>query len=348
MSFGIDVSHWQGTIDWTKVKASGKEFAIIKAGGSDNGFYTDSKFEENYANAKKAGVLVGTYYFVGSGFTSAEDGIADAKRFLNIIKGKQFEYPVFLDLESTKPSDKAGATEASIAFCETLENAGYYVGIYASDVSGFADRLELSKLDAYDKWVARYGSKPKIVPTYGMWQYSSTGKVDGINGNVDMNESFKDYSAIIKKVELNGLSKSTNVTTLIETPKPVQKPAKDSIDKVVSDIIKGVYGNDPARKNALKAKGYTDAELKDIYAKVNEKMSGENTTTARTITIGSKVKVRSGAVYGGLTSKRGSVIPAWVSNQVCTVQDIKVHNNVEEALIKELISWVAISSLTAV
>lgn len=342
MAFGIDVSHWQGTIDWGTVKASGKSFAIIKAGGSDKGFYTDSKFEENYANAKKAGMPVGAYYFVGPGFLSTEDGLADAKRFIEIIKGKQFEYPVFLDLESTSPSNKAGATEAAIAFCEALENAGYYVGIYASDVSGFADRLELSKLNAYDKWVARYGSKPKVVSAYGMWQYSSTGKVDGINGNVDMNEAFKDYPAIIKKAGLNGFSKTANTT-----PKPSQKPAKDSIDTVVADIIKGVYGNDPARRNTLKAKGYTDAELKDIYAKVTAKMGGKP-TPAKTVVVGSKVKVRPGAVYGGLTSKRGSVIPSWVSNQTCTVQDIKTHNNVKEALIKELISWVAVKDLTVV
>ncbi|MBR6385651.1 MAG: hypothetical protein IKS03_05995, partial [Ruminococcus sp.] len=92
------------------------------------------------------------------GCTSKADGIADAKRFLEIIKGKTFEYPVYIDLEATSPSNRNGATEACIGFCETMENAGYYCGIYASDVSGFNDRLILSKLDKFDKWVARYGS----------------------------------------------------------------------------------------------------------------------------------------------------------------------------------------------
>ena len=113
---GIDVSHWQGAIDWTRVKAAGIQFAIIKSGGSDDGFYTDPRWEENYRNAKANGVAVGAYYFVGPGCTSAADGKADAERFLAQLKGKQLEYPVFIDLEATAPSAKAGATEATIAF----------------------------------------------------------------------------------------------------------------------------------------------------------------------------------------------------------------------------------------
>lgn len=203
---GIDVSHWQDDIDWDKVSKSGIKFAIIKAGGSDDGFYTDSKFEENYQDAKNNGVPVGAYYFVGPGFLSEEDGIADANRFLKIIEGKTFEMPIALDLESTSPDNKVGVTEAAIAFCETLENAGYYVVIYASDISGFKDRLVLNKLESYDKWVACYGSEPTYVDDYGIWQYTSEGSVYGINGNVDMNKAYKDYPSIIKESGLNGFS----------------------------------------------------------------------------------------------------------------------------------------------
>ena len=221
MKKGIDVSVHQGDIDWKTVKNSGITFAIIKAGGSDAGFYKDSKFEKNYTNAKAVGMPVGAYYYVGSGCTSKADGIADAKRFLEIIKGKTFEYPVYIDLEATSPSAKACATEACIGFCETMENAGYYCGIYASDVSGFNDRLDLSGLSKFDKWVARYGSKPVVVKSYGIWQKSDSGRINGINGNVDLDEAYKDYPTIIKNAGLNGFKKPEN-----PAPSPTQeKPA---------------------------------------------------------------------------------------------------------------------------
>ena len=220
MKNGIDVSVYQGNIDWKAVRNSGIEFAIIRAGGSDSGFYKDSKFEQNYANAKAVGMPIGAYYFVGSGCTSKADGIADAKRFLEIIKGKTFEYPVYIDLEATSPSNRNGATEACIGFCETMENAGYYCGIYASDVSGFNDRLDLSRLSKFDKWVARYGSKPVVVKSYGIWQKSDSGRISGINGNVDLDEAYMDYTTIIKNAGLNGFKKPENPAPVQEKPAP--------------------------------------------------------------------------------------------------------------------------------
>ena len=119
---GIDVSHWQGDIDWEQVKASGIDFVIVKAGGSDAGFYTDSRFEENYAGAKAAGLMVGAYYFVGALCKSYEDGVADAERFIEMLQGKQFEYPVFIDFEAPDGSDKEGNTDACVGFCQTMED----------------------------------------------------------------------------------------------------------------------------------------------------------------------------------------------------------------------------------
>ena len=206
---GIDVSRWQGDIDWKSVKADGIEFAIIKAGGSDAGFYKDRKFEQNYKGAKDAGIAVGSYYFVGSGCTSTEDGKADARRFVEMLAGKKFEMPVYIDLESTSISSKKGATDAVIGFCDVMESAGYYVGIYASDIAGFKDRLDASRLTRFDKWVARYGSKPSYITEYGMWQSSETGKVNGINGNVDLDTAYKDYPTVIKQLGLNGFTKPT-------------------------------------------------------------------------------------------------------------------------------------------
>ena len=201
--YGIDLSHWNVVEDFNKVKAAGVDFAIIKAGGSDKGFYTDRCFDNYYRLAKLAGIKVGAYYFVGSGFLSYEDGVADAKRFLAITHGKEFDYPLCLDIETTDPKKKDVATEACIGFCEYLEKQGKYVSIYASDISGFKDRLNIDYLTKYDKWVARYGKKPVYVDKYGIWQKSSTGQIDGIKGNVDLDVSYVDYQKIMLKKNLN-------------------------------------------------------------------------------------------------------------------------------------------------
>ena len=206
MRKGIDVSHWQGNIDWTDAKIAGLEFAIIKAGGSDKGFYKDSKFEKNYREAKNAGVKVGAYYFVGKNCKSYEDGAADAERFIKILSGKQFEYPVYIDFEAPNASNKKGNTDACIGFCEVMEKADYFCGIYASEISGFKERLEDERLQSYSHWVARYGKKPTTITenVFGIWQRSSTGKCFGINGNVDINESYVDFESVIKRRGLNG------------------------------------------------------------------------------------------------------------------------------------------------
>ena len=202
---GIDISHYQGNIDFNKVKQSGIDFVIIKAGGSDAGFYTDSYFESNYNKATAAGLHIGFYYFVGKNCLSAEDGIADAKRFLNIIKGKKADIPVYMDVEAQASGQRDKVTESIIGFCNEMEKNGYYVGVYASDISGFKDRINLDKIQGrYTLWVARYGSKPTYVKSYDVWQYSDNGSVKGIAGPVDMDECFTDFPLIIKAKGFNG------------------------------------------------------------------------------------------------------------------------------------------------
>lgn len=209
MKKGIDVSKYQGNIAWKQVKDSGIDFSIIKAGGSDDGFYTDPTYEANYKNAKAVGMPVGAYYIVGPYCVSKEDGIADAKRFLKMLEGKTFEYPVYIDLELTSPATKSGTTDAVLAFCRTMEQAGYFCGVYASDISGFKDRLELSRLKTRALWVASYGSMPKYVSSYGIWQKSDKGRVPGIAVDVDLDECYTDYPAIIKARGDNGFPKPT-------------------------------------------------------------------------------------------------------------------------------------------
>lgn len=217
----LDVSHWQGNIDFNKVKSTGVYGVIIKAGGSDADFYKDSMFEVNYKNAKNAGLHVGCYYFVGAGCTSGIDGEADAKRFLNIINGKQFDLPIYMDFEAPSPKTQNGNTASVIAFCDYLEKKKYFVGVYASDISGFKERLKLDPLKRFTLWVARYGSRPQYVTDWNIWQYTSTGHVNGINGNVDMNECNRDFPSIIINGGYNGYSGSSS--------KPSTPPSNDPV-----------------------------------------------------------------------------------------------------------------------
>lgn len=265
---GIDVSAWQGIIDWNKVKSDGVEAVILKAGGSDDGFYKDSKFEENYKGAKAVGLKVGAYYFVGKQFVTRADGEADALRFYNIIKGKQFELPVYVDVEATSPEDKKGATNATSAFCVYLEQKGYFVGIYASEVSGFRDRLDDAKLQSFVHWVACYGDEEPAIK-YSGWQYSSSGKVNGIDGNVDM-DKFEDLSDIIIKNGFNGFS--NKIQPDIVTPaKKVTEVKHKSNNEVAEEVLNGLWGNGDERKAKLEKAGYNYDAVQDA---VNKKVQG--------------------------------------------------------------------------
>lgn len=207
MKNGIDVSRWQGAIDWCKVKASGKvDFAILKIGGSDGGLYRDSSFERNYMGCKAHNIPCGCYFFMGCDCNSAERGERLAKEILNMLRGHEFEYPVYLDVENTNIVEKDGVTDAAYTICDIIEKAGYYVGIYGSDISTFKDRLNKDDLTRFDKWVARYplSAEPTVIRSCGMRQHSSTGSVDGIKGNVDLDVAYYDFPAIIKNKHLNG------------------------------------------------------------------------------------------------------------------------------------------------
>lgn len=203
---GIDVSKWQGKIDWQRAKDAGVQFAILRAGFGRAISQKDAYFEKNYAACKAVGIPVGAYWY--SYATDVDDARREAATCLEAIKGKSFEYPVWFDQEY-EPGIKAltdwQRVEIVKAFCNTLEDAGYYTGLYCS-----RDWLQYylipSQLKAYDVWVAAYSSTPGAVPLpYGMWQYSSKGRVPGISGNVDLNIAYKDYPAIIRKAGLNRL-----------------------------------------------------------------------------------------------------------------------------------------------
>ena len=201
---GVDLSHWNGNVNFNALKKQGVSFVILKAGGDEGNFYRDSKYNTYYNQAREAGLYVGAYYFVGRKFTVSEIGLTDARHFISLLKGKVFDMPVVVDIEVTPTTQKHGATDAAISFCTELEKNDYYAMIYASDVSGFKNRLDISRLTAFDKWVARYGSAPSYVKNYGIWQYSSKGMFNQNKGYFDLNYAYKDYPAIMKRVHLNG------------------------------------------------------------------------------------------------------------------------------------------------
>lgn len=209
---GLDISSYQRGISFNAIKNAGIEFLILRAGftgwGTGVNYNKDICFDSFYISAKQNNIPVGAYWY--SCANTYEKGVAEARyMYNNCLKGKQFEYPIYIDVEDThhQVNNKRGVTDAIIGFCETLENLGYYVGIYGSDISGFKDKMYINELDAYDKWVARYGSKPKYVSSYGMWQSSSKGRINGYNGNLDTDESYKDYVSIIKNGGFNGYLK---------------------------------------------------------------------------------------------------------------------------------------------
>lgn len=210
---GIDVSKYQGTIDWKKVKASGIKFAILRAGYGSLTSQIDSTFEKNYQGAKAAGLNVGAYWY--SYATNEAEAKAEAKTFLEAVKGKQFEMPLYYDVEDAchLAVGKAKLTKMCEAWAETMEDAGYFVGIY-SFTNFFQNYLDHAKLaKKYTIWLADYRTAYNRTLTRDMHQYTSSGSVSGISGRVDMNKCTRDFPSVIKSTKLNGFGTVTNTPT---------------------------------------------------------------------------------------------------------------------------------------
>ncbi len=196
-AFGIDVSKWNGTIDWQAVKNSGVNYVIIRCGyrGSSTGaLVEDPKFRANIKGASDAGIKVGIYFF--SQAVNRNEAVEEASMVLELIKGYKISYPVFLDVESSGGRadgiDKNTRTDVIKAFCETIQNSGYTAGVYANK-SWLTNKIDAGQLSRYKIWLAQYASTPTYTGRYDMWQYKSTGRVTGISGNVDLNLSYLGY-----------------------------------------------------------------------------------------------------------------------------------------------------------
>lgn len=190
---GIDVSKWNGDIDWDRAKNAGVEFAIVRAGyrGSVTGsLVKDICFDANMRGTAAAGIPVGIYFFTQA--TSEVEAVEEASAVISWIQEYKITYPVFIDTEGAGGNGRADGLDVDTrtlvceAFCRTIENAGYQAGVYASR-NWYNNNLHTQRLENYYIWLAEYRSVPLYQGYYRMWQYSSKGQIDGIEGRVDLN-----------------------------------------------------------------------------------------------------------------------------------------------------------------
>lgn len=208
---GIDVSTHQGNINWEAVKGN-IDFAIIRAGYGNNNI--DGQAVKNVRGCEANNIPYGLYWF--SYAYSVEMAIKEAEHLINFIGDSKPSYPLYFDFEydSEKYANKNGVTvtknlltEMATAFCNTLEKAGYYAGIYAN-ADYIVNHFNSDIFNKYDLWYAYWSSNCNR--SVNMWQYTSSGTVPGISGNVDMNKCYQDYPNIMLNNTLNGFRTDTN------------------------------------------------------------------------------------------------------------------------------------------
>lgn len=267
---GIDVSEHNGTIDFAKVKNSGLNFVIIRIGwiGNKENHTLDKKFIENYNNAKANGLKVGFYVY---SYVENETAMLSAINWVRTqISGKIREYPIFLDVEDAQISklSKDEQTKLCKYFCDNFENSGVY-----ANLDWFKNKLNVNELLNYKIWLAQWTNANTHSANFkvDLWQYTSKGKVDGINSNVDMNYC------------LNCEENSSTVTGQL------------SIEEVANAVIRGEFGNGEERKTLLANAGYN---YNEVQAKVNELMGVSNVT----------YKVKSGDTLSEIAQKFGTTV----------------------------------------
>ena len=233
---GIDVSYAQGVIDWEKVKASGLvDFAILRAGYGKETSQIDDQFSRNYTACKQLGIPVGVYWY--SYATTVDEAEQEAKVCLQTIQGKQFEYPVAFDIEEARCLQQADAL--STTFCTALENAGYYTAIYTFK-SALESNFSAAVKNRYDIFLSHTGvQQTDYAGSYGLWQYSWTGCIPGISGDVDLDYAYKDYSTMIQNAGLNGFTKATQTI-----------PEPNAEDSALQQILRHVASIDKKLQNS--------------------------------------------------------------------------------------------------
>ncbi len=252
---GIDVSKWQSTIDWKKVKADGVDFVFIRCGYTSLDRFsmgTDAKFAANIQNAYAAGIKIGVYYY--SGATSASEAKTEANYVLNLIRPykSKISLPVVMDYEtngsdriytSYQKTSKATRTTYVQSFCDILEDAGYDGGIYASK-AWLTDFFNMSDLKDYACWVAHVTTKTSYAGEYDFWQYSFTGDINGISTDVDCNFWYTDDKLSTSSASDTTLSSSNTTVKLSYTTIPYSGSARKPTPKVTyngTTLTKGTH-----------------------------------------------------------------------------------------------------------
>ena len=197
----IDVSKYQTSIDFAKVKNAGVEYAMVRCGyrSYGSGILTEDTSFNNYAaEALKNNIKIGAYFF--SQAINVEEAKEEAEYVLNMIKPYQISGPVAIDVEEIFDDtyrqmhlSASQLTDVIITFCDRIKEAGYTPMIY-SNLSSFIGNIELDRLENYEKWLAYYSDEPYFPYEMSMWQYTDSGSIDGITGNVDLNISFKEWN----------------------------------------------------------------------------------------------------------------------------------------------------------
>lgn len=299
--FGIDVSHHNGNIDWNKVKGQ-IDFAILKLGnsGDNKKFWLDDKFESYYNDCKRLGIPIGVYVY--SYTNSIENAKLAGQAVAEYLKNKFLELPVYIDMEDKeiKVEGREKLTDLVIAFNTEIEKAGRWAGVYANRdwFDNYLNKDEIKR--RYTTWIATYTSgTDKYKGEYDIWQNSSNGHINGINGNVDTNYMYRDLIAEI------GNTKET---------KPSQ-PIK-SIDELAREVIEGKYGDGEARKQAL------GSLYNEVQSKVNEILGPKKEVTyivKKGDTL-SKIANQFGTTYQEIARKNGIANP----NKIYVGQKLKI------------------------
>ena len=199
---GVDLSEFQGDVDFEAMKSAGVEFVMLRIGGryygDDGVLYKDGAFETNYEKAKAAGMKIGVYFF--SQAVDAQDATEEANYVLNALNGKALDYPIALDWENIPEEDARTdhvtgdqLTDIAESFCDTVNNAGYRSIVYSNTSQMFV-MYDFETMKDYDFWLADYREFPTMYYKFDMWQYTKEGKIDGVEGNVDLNLSFTDFT----------------------------------------------------------------------------------------------------------------------------------------------------------
>lgn len=273
--WGIDISSWQKGINLATAKNEGVQFAILRAGFSTT---KDSQFETFYSQCKSLGIPVGAYLY--SYATNVEQAKAEARALLNHLKGKQFEYPICLDMEDKCQKALSKDTNDAMirAFGEIIEGAGYWFSVY-TNVDFYNNYCHGKTLNAkYDWWMARWSSVAYTGYNCGMTQFG--GETNYIRSHtvagrtVDQDYAYYDYPALMKQHGLNGYSKSGG-----STPSTPSTPTNTkSVDTLAHEVINGAWGNGNDRVNRLTAAGY---DYNAVQKRVNEILgSGNNNNSS--------------------------------------------------------------------